>query len=66
MHEVHEPREGGFSVALIDQGPLSFDDGLVNLFNRGHALIWKLTSQKLKDEHSIREDVNLYIALNIK
>ena len=60
IHEIHEPREGGFSIALIDQGPLPFDDGLVQLLGRCQALIGTLTSQKLKDEHSIWEDVNLY------
>ena len=53
VHEVHESREGGLSIALVDQWPLSFDDSLVYLLDRGQALIWKLTSQKLEDEHSI-------------
>ena len=60
IHKVHESRERGLSIALIDQWPLSLDDSLVQLLGRGQALIWTLASKKLKNKHSIGEDINLY------
>ena len=60
VHEVHESRECWLSITLVNQRPLSLDDSLVQLLRGRQALKWTLTSEKLKDEHGIGEDVDLH------